>query len=170
MRGPSGSGKSTLVRRLVEPLGAGLPIMKDGRQKPYYTIYLGRVVVLGHYEIKNGGVDTLKSISEAYDLAISLQKKYSVVMEGKCLSDGASNVMRARAAGHDVRALVLDTSVEKCIASVRERGHNIKPASIERVYLQVRRHALAFREAGIPTYEGNRDQCLEQAREWLSLS
>lgn len=175
IRGPSGAGKSTLVRRLVEPLPPPLYVHAHERKKrPQYGIYLlggpHKLIVLGHYLVGNGGIDTLSSLNEAYGLADRHAREGShVLMEGKCMSDGVPQVQYLRYKHYDVRALVLTTDVETCIASVRERGHNIKRESIEKVHAKVQRAADTFESLGITTYRGDRDECLRQARTWLGM-
>jgi hypothetical protein len=86
--------RARLVRRLVEPLPPPLYVYANDRKKrPQYGIYpLGgphKLIVLGHYLIGNGGIDTLDNLHEAYGLADRHAREGShVLMEGKCMSDG----------------------------------------------------------------------------------
>lgn len=143
------------------------PVHQHGRQKPLY--YRGEsVVLLGHYEIANGGVDTLKTLDEAYDIARMWSHTHHVVMEGKCMSDGSRYVMDMVKIEHrDVRVLFLDTSVDQCIESVRTRGHSIADRSIRRTYAKVQRDFENMQTHGINCVRLSRNEAVTTLTNWL---
>lgn len=96
--------------------------------------------VPGHYEIANGGVDTLDSLARAYDLVGTYDTRgFHVVYEGKNATDTPT---RVASLGNDrVIVVVLDVALDLCVESVRLRGHGISIHQIERVWNRVRREA-----------------------------
>ena len=176
LRGTSGSGKSTLVRKITALCeGGGVPHHVDGRRKAYYTTHdrpdNKTLAVIGHYEIHNGGVDTLKTIDEAYTLARKLDHDgCDVLMEGKCMSDGQKWALETWRDGFDFRVAHLNTPVRLCVSGVRERGHSIAEHSIQRTYDKVARDVAEFQEAGMPhVASGSRADIYAKVREWLGL-
>jgi ABC-type dipeptide/oligopeptide/nickel transport system ATPase component len=176
LRGASGSGKSTLVRAVMECYPRSRLRYKEGRKKPYYAI-LGRpettnLVIPGHYDIANGGVDTLKTLDEAYDIArwADSTMKYHVLMEGKCMSDGTAHVARLQHEKRDIRVVHINTSYDECFSSVRARGHQIAGPSILKTFRKIETNMETFRCMNIQIFSGNRDECLQQVRAWLGLS
>lgn len=176
LRGASGSGKSTLARTIFMQYQRHRMRYEEGRKKPYYVIH-GRdgttnLVVPGHYEIDNGGVDTLRSLDAAYDIArwADTAMRYNVLMEGKCMSDGTTHVARLQHEKRDVRVVHVATQFSECVASVRARGHRIADATIAKTILKVQTNMETFKCMKIPTFSGSRDECLRQVQTWLGLS
>lgn len=172
LRGTSGSGKSTLVRAVIGRYGRHRPVYEGERKRPMYEIHGrnpdGKVLVTpGHYLIGNGGIDTLKSLDDAYRIARWADScGHDVLMEGKNMSDGATRVDALHAEKRDVRVVFLDVPVEECVASVRARGHSISEASIIKTDAKVRR---AMEKFTCRTFQGDRAQCLRVVLEWLGL-
>lgn len=174
LRGTSGSGKSTLVRRITALYdGGGLPVYVDGRRRAYFTVHAraGRsLVVPGHYDIANGGIDTLGSLDEAYEIARQADSEgKDVLMEGKNMSDGPPHALNLwRLEGRDVRVVHILEPVAQCVASVRRRGHSISEETIQRTHEKCLRDVATFRCHGMPHVEqGPREQCFETVRRWL---
>ena len=173
LRGTSGSGKSHLVRDVVARYGRTRLVYRPGRKRPYYSIH-GRspsgncLIVPGHYEIANGGVDTLDSLDLAYAIARwGGRCRHDVLMEGKNMSDGTYQLEHMVSEELDCRVVHLDVEIELCISSVRERGHRISEASIRKTDAKVRRDMGRFT---CRTFSGDRAQCLATVLEWLGLS
>lgn len=176
IRGPSGSGKSTLVRTITECYDAAQQHFIVGRKKPLFMSYLKlslakKLVVPGHYEIANGGVDTLPSLDAAYSLAREHDNKMTdVMMEGKCMSDGTTHIARVQHEKRSTIAIVhLDTSIEECLASVQRRGHNIALRSIQKTHSKVLTNVSIFRDMGLHVFSGNREACALHIKELLGL-
>ena len=173
LRGTSGSGKSHLVRSVTSRYERHREWHKDGRLKPYYVTHgrsaTGRVLVVpGHYEIANGGIDTIKTLDEAYSIVRwAARQDFDVLMEGKNMSDGVGHIHGLMCEKFDCRVVHLDVPVEQCIESVRERGHNIAEHSIRKTDAKVRRDMEKFT---CKTFSGNREMCLSRVLEWLGLS
>jgi len=170
LRGTSGCGKSMLVRTIIDMYEMHRDHYTEGRKKPFYTEHgrnpKGKVVVTpGHYQIANGGMDTLKKLDDGYRIARwAALMKHDVLMEGKNMSDGASRANALLDEGFDIRLVFINEPLEKCIASVRKRGHTIDEKSIEKTLKKVRR---VMTEFDGKMYTGNRKQCLEVVKEWL---
>lgn len=176
LRGTSGSGKSTLVRKITALYGeGGLPIHVDGRRKAYYTIhgraYAGRALIVpGHYDIANGGIDTLETLDEAYQIAREADAEgRDVLMEGKNMSDGPPHALNLwRLERRDVRVVHILEPVWKCVQSVRKRGHSISEVTIQRTNDKCLRDVQTFRCHGMPhVFQGPREACFETVRSWL---
>jgi thymidylate kinase len=168
LRGTNGAGKSTIVRRIMDDFRSREEINVPNRRKPLGYILDKRVFVPGHYEIANGGVDTLNDIDSAYDLIRTyFQAGLSVLYEGKNMSDGVS---RLRFFPPDqVVIIVVDTPVMSCIRSVRERGHNIRVETIEKLAKKVDADALKFTDAGYSVHKLDRARALAKVRETLGI-
>jgi hypothetical protein len=154
-----------MVRQITALYEKHRDVYTEGKMKPLYSIHgrnvAGRCLVTpGHYLIANGGVDTLATLEEAYRIARWASKQdHDVLMEGKNMSDGVKHVNELVADGFDVRVVVINTDVPLAIKSVRERGHKIAEASIERTYHKVMRDATGFH---CETLIGDRMSCLDQ--------
>lgn len=176
LRGASGSGKSTLARTIFMQYQRHRLRYEEGRKKPYYVIHgrdgVTNLVVPGHYEIDNGGVDTLRSLDAAYNIArwADTAMRYHVLMEGKCMSDGTTHVTALKLEKRDVRVVQLNVPISVCEASVQKRGHKIAQASIIKTSRKVAANMETFRCMNIPTFSGSRDECLSQVQTWLGLS
>jgi predicted kinase len=179
LRGTSGAGKSHLARSIFEQYQTHREIGAEGRHRPLYTLHgrllpdgIGRrtLMVPGHYLIANGGIDTLSTLDEAYGLARWANGLgHDVLMEGKCMSDGAARIVERARAGADARVVHINTPLEECVASVRARGHMISPQSIEKTYRKVERDIEAILAAGLRVFVGDRAQCKREIEGWLGL-
>ena len=174
LRGASGSGKSTLVRRITAQYDSDhSPVFVDGRRKAYYTVHRKagrRLVVPGHYEIANGGVDTLDSLDAAYDIARAADDDdVDVLMEGKCMSDGTRHALAMQREKRDFRVVHIDVSLRTCVRSVRGRGHSIAEHSIERTHDKILRNVADFRAFGFVVCQGDRGVCQQTVERWLGL-
>lgn len=147
IRGTNGSGKSTIVHRLLEEYGTYEQVWSDNpnRRRPDALILISPwykdVVVIGHYKIQNGGMDTLKDLDYCYNLALKYHLLgYDVIMEGKNMSDSVDNL--SIFSPKDVCAIFLNTPLDVCIASVRDRGHNIQEKTIVSIFRKMNNQRL----------------------------
>lgn len=148
--GANGAGKSTIVHTILRQWKGALPCYVSGRKRPlYYVCSRGAgippLVVLGHYEIANGGCDTIGSVREIKELIRKVRSTIDcdILMEGKTGREPSLVEFKDMA----VRPVLLNVSLEKCIASVRERGHKIA----DHVVASAHEHALRLSA----TYEAN---------------
>lgn len=178
LRGTSGSGKSTLVRKITALYASGgTPHFVAGRRKAYYTIHardnpLGRALVVpGHYEIANGGIDTLDTLDEAYDIARRADSDgHDVLMEGKNMSDGPPHALNLYRERRDIRIVHVCETINKCVRSVAKRGHNITISTIERTHDKCLRDITTFRCIGLPhVRQEGREECFKIVKYWLAL-
>lgn len=176
VRGASGSGKTHLVRQVMREYDGPRTTItypaEERRRRPMGCV-LGatpgpRLFVPGHYEIVNGGVDTLPTLDYAYRLIREHHELgFSVLYEGKNMSDGWQRVTEMHASGLPVRVVLLTTPLSECVASVRARGHQISEKSIQRVYDKCLRDAEHMRARGVPCFRLSRERALSTVRGWL---
>ncbi len=167
LRGTNGAGKSTIVRTLMKDYPERHEIRMIGRRKPigYRLSHPGLkdVFVPGHYEIANGGIDTLRDLEEAYDMIEEYDKiGCHVIYEGKNTSDGTARIRRFTK--EQVIVVVITHPVEACIASVRARGHSIREETIHRVSRKVLNDAGELAHEGFSVFRLNRQDALEKCR------
>lgn len=169
LRGTNGAGKSTIIRTLMKDFSDRVEIRYPGRRKPVgYQLSHGnvRLFVPGHYEIANGGIDTLSNIDEAYEMIINADKTgWNVIYEGKNLSDGVSRFQSLPT--NDKLVIVLTHPVELCIHSVRERGHRIREETIRNIYEKTIRDVREFEKLGISVFNASREEALDLCRRML---
>lgn len=184
IRGASGSGKSTLARKIMDSYGFGdkQPVYDKGRRKPLgYIVYDQRrphvrdLFVLGHYEIANGGMDTVDLDAAYAHIAAYAKAGYHVLYEGKTLRDTARNVVQLDRK-HEVRVIVLNTSVDECVRRIRQRKspsgkfHDIAPRSVEAMAKKVARDAVTMEASGVRVYSNvSLDEALPLALQELGL-
>lgn len=176
LRGASGSGKSTLTRRITAMYDSDHePIYVDGRRRAYYTVHrrsAGRsLLVPGHYDIANGGMDTLDDLDEIYGMALNADSDgHDVLMEGKCMTDGRRHALRLHEQlRSDFRVVHIDLPLRSCVGAVRQRGHHIAEHSIARTREKILRDVGHLRACGVSVFQGNRAECLETVKRYLGL-
>jgi predicted kinase len=178
LRGTNGAGKSTLVRAVVACYAQHAdPLTAPGRRKPLGQIWTrtagpgAGLFVPGHYEIANGGVDTLRDLEEAYDLIRRYATRgHDVLYEGKNLSDGPTRLLELKREGYDCCAVLLNVPLGTCVSSVRARGHSISEKTIERLWHKSHRDCDALEHEGVPVHAFNfREQALDCVHRLLGL-
>lgn len=169
--GTSGAGKSTIVHQLMRARDVDRSVVRRvGRRHPVgYLLHRGQapsLYVMGHYEIANGGVDTLDDhLDEIYDDAARWHESgSSVLMEGKNMSDGARRTIELSRRGLPITVVALTTPVDECVRGVRERGHRIAERSIVKTALKVARACAQMRDAGVPVIECSRARAADEVR------
>lgn len=180
LRGTNGAGKSTIVRKIMDMYAKRVPVMQEGRRKPLGYVcsgfryqrrgskHLGSLFVPGHYEIANGGVDTLTSLDEAYTMIKrNANAGNHVLYEGKNMTDGPLRLIDLKKQGYDTRAVLISYPLEDCVAAVRARGHSIREKSIEQLYRKSFANALVLEEAGVRVCRLTRDEVLDRVKYWL---
>jgi len=177
LRGTSGSGKSHVVHQILRSYESVITIEypneegRKSRPRGYVCRRPGQkapLFVPGHYEIANGGLDTLPSLDYAYDLILKHHELgMSVLYEGKNMSDGWGRVVEMKRSGLSVKVILLSTPLRECVASVRARGHQIAETSIRKVYEKCKRDAQKMAAHGLACHQMTREQTLRQVRQWL---
>lgn len=149
------------------------PMMACGRRKPWgYRLYKSgrprQLFIPGHYEIANGGIDTLSNLDEAYDLICAFHGDgYDVLYEGKNMSDGVTRVLD-RIPPHIITIIHVAHPVDDCIASVRQRGHSIQEKTIHSIRRKVENSMQEFHLRGYNTHTLQRGAALDMVRSLLS--
>jgi hypothetical protein len=108
----------------------GSPLYRPGRSRPLgyrfrHPERSSTLVVLGHYERKSGGCDTIREsdggLSEVFSLADrAASAGESIVMEGLRLSSEYIQ-SHALACRHELHVLLLTTSAEQCSRNLIRR-------------------------------------------------
>lgn len=134
LRGTNGAGKSTIVRSVLS-LFCAQPLTKPGRRRPLGYVCPGPtpLFIPGHYEIQNGGIDTIRSLSEVVDLVQEFHGKgMNVLCEGKNAQD-KTLTRHFELLRIPLVFIWVHHPVEECIRSVRERGHRIAEKTIRQI-------------------------------------
>jgi len=180
IRGTNGAGKSTLVKKIMDDViytgGIVTPISypaEENKRKPMgyicnNTSKINSFFVIGHYEIANGGIDTVPSLAYAYELALGHHELgMHVIMEGKNFTEPLTWILEQHQNKLDIRVVLIDTPFSKCVESVRARGHKIKEETIAMLHAKSQVQFNVFKEAGIRAFKGTRRQCLSEVQSWL---
>jgi len=186
VRGTNGSGKTTIVRTILGdhanveilfyPLSFEKRWSKKREEKPLGYICTGhdgrKLFVVGHYEQRmtvNGGIDTIPlQLQDIYDLIETHHSiGQNILYEGKNFSESIGQLMEWHQNGIDARAVFINHPVEACIASVRQRGHNIDEQTIYQLHDKSEHEAAQLAAAGIRSAAASRAEALDLIREWL---
>lgn len=182
IRGTNGAGKSTLVRKVMDDCVRDGGIVatirypaKENKRKPMGYVCFNPerkaipFFIIGHYEIPNGGIDTMPSLKYAYELALGHHELgMHILMEGKNFTEPLTWFLEQHQRKMDIRVVLIDIPLSECVAAVRERGHTIKEETITTLHAKSRMQFDAFKEAGIRAFKGSRQQCLDEVQSWLS--
>lgn len=181
IRGTSGAGKTVLARALLHDetgqFRQARPVYAEGRRRPMYylrdrvdlDVGLKGLAILGSYESPTGGCDTISGNDIPFDLCRQLGGDYHVFFEGLLMSAEQHRTARLHEDGHDVRLFYLDTSLDTCLDSVRQRradrGNDspLNPKTTSSRHRAIRTHPDRFRGKGLNVAVGSRDAALQ----WL---
>jgi hypothetical protein len=176
LRGTSGAGKSWIVHQIIAQCTVTkIAYPTEGKRRPMGLLLAlpGRAIsifVPGHYDIANGGVDTLSDLSTAYKLIEEHAKLgLHVLYEGKNMSDGSGRLLTLVRAGMKCHVLHLSTSLDECVRRVRSRGHAIASSSIKKTRDKIQRDCDKFVRAGVCVDLARSGAALRLVREWLEL-
>lgn len=135
---------------------------KIGRRRP--AGYADDTLMIpGHYEIAIGGIDTFRTLDDAWDVVNHIFLDRHVLCEGKAQNNDFEHVIHA-GKSRGLIVLNLTTPPATCLASVRSRGHNISAEIIERTYYKCQRDMQRFVEAGVEVHNVTRDELLPMVR------
>lgn len=146
LRGTNGAGKSTIVREVMNDYERRETHERPDRRRPLGYWLTGHglhsLYVPGHYEIANGGIDTLRSLEELRELATdACSRGFAVLFEGKNMQDKTVTTLATQLLDAEYLNFVhIDHPVDECIFSVRRRGHSISESTIRSIDRRVRRN------------------------------
>jgi hypothetical protein len=180
LRGTNGAGKSTIVRAIMEhyPEIIRLQYPKEMGKKLKPTGYIcsgnngtKKLFIPGHYEIPNGGIDTLPSLEYAYKLILKHHEfGADVLAEGKNMSDGVQRIVAMHSKKLDVKVVFIDHPVQACIDAVRERGHSISISTIIKLADKCEKEYRTLTKIGVPCLALSREEAFDQIKEWLGVN
>lgn len=153
--GGHGSGKSTAVRALMSEHDLS-PVHADGRRHPLGYVD-DTLFVVGHYEIPNGGADTVRPLEVLEKLVREQARRRHVVFEGVGQA-GFAKVVYRLARRLDVTAILLTTSLARCCKSVRSRGHVLSADGVSRSWTRCRNAALELERGGVKVLRLSREE------------
>lgn len=162
--GGHGSGKSTAVRSLMRARGGMTPVVCPGRRRPLgYND--GTVFVLGHYDIPNGGSDTVRPMSRMMETMREWSRVSSLVVAEGVGQAGFPRELLRLSRLRRVEVILLSTDLETCAASVAARGHKLSREGVERAWRRSRRAAELLRDGGVDVLELSRRATAKRLRE-----
>lgn len=176
LRGTNGAGKSTIVRKIMNLYEFEHHVYEECRKKPLSTMlrrehtFPFELMIPGHYEIANGGVDTLPSLDKAYSLIEAAHEAgVHVLYEGKNMSDGPQRLIALHERGWPVTVVVIKIDTDKAVASVRKRGHGIKAETVAQLNVKMQKQIATFGKAGVPVFHLSRTAALKKVKELLGV-
>lgn len=155
-RGSGGAGKSEFARRIMALYGwsgrdgtSGTvePVYRKGRLRPVsYRLRHpagGRpLAVIGHYEARSGGCDTIGDLNEIFDVvADNAAAGCDVLFEGLLVSSEVARTVRL-ASAFDLHVLCLDTPFEESVHNFirrRRARRDIRASIAANAAIQYRR-------------------------------
>lgn len=180
IRGCNGSGKSTPLLQMKEadPNMYEVSVNSDGRNPKLTVFPKFKVVALGHYHAKCGGMDTLKNNEETRQalfraLDDPFFQEYDIIAEGVISSTVYSTYtelfqeLEQRYEGLNVLIINISTPLDICLKRIQSRNGG-KPIKEEQVYAKrngVLRNHNKFKEDGL--YSVRYDNTLVLEREAL---
>lgn len=185
IRGTSGSGKSTIVRNILElfPKEKVKPVMRVGRKRPiaYRCKSDPDLAIIGHYETKCGGCDTISIPGQSYPMIFELiqrnaQMGRNVLFEGLLISGDVK--WSSQLSKMDFRIIELSTSLEECLDSINTRRElrlgekytPVNPDNTQAKYALISRgNAKLNKEFGIPVEVLSREAAFARVRELLNV-
>lgn len=172
LRGTNGAGKSTIVRNIMKDYSSTQEFWLPNKRKPagYFCMNLETrcLFIAGHYEIANGGIDTL-DLKQAYKLILTMHEfGCDILYEGQNLGDRISRVIDMHRAKLDIRVIFIDYPLDKCITAVNRRGHTIKDTTIKTIYKKCLGQQTQLSIAGVQYLKLPRAAAQKQIQEWLN--
>jgi hypothetical protein len=170
--GGNGAGKSYIVHQVI----ALYPHLTYGGDRTCFQLEgnrdgLQNVFVPGHYRIANGGLDTVPS-GDRLGLMRELMEHHvdtgwHVLYEVSSQKEGSEWMLEQHEAGHKCRPILLTTSDDERVASVRKRGHNIREDLIRASGRKAEKLTRELCEGGVPIAVLDRDAALACVLEHL---
>lgn len=183
IRGTSGSGKSTIVKQILGFSETVKPVMRTGRKQPiaYRIGFDPEIAIIGHYETKCGGCDTISTPGQSYPIIFDLirhnaEAGRNVLFEGLLISGDVK--WSSQLVDLDFRIIELTTSLEQCLESVNTRrmarlGDKFTPLNPLNT---VTKHKLIQRsceklekEFKIQVARLDREAAMDKVMEWLNV-
>lgn len=172
VRGALGSGKSTLVRTIVQDRDMR-PVYDEGsrRRVPVGMIDgSGLLFVAGHYSRPTmGGMDSFRTLDQAWREVRSRLGTSDVLCEGKCQSRDEMKLIELSRHTRVV-CVTLSTPSDDCVLSVRGRAtaNAIREELIRASWRKAMRDHDVLARNGIECYLLDRTNAIARVRELIS--
>lgn len=167
LRGTNGAGKSTIVRTIMSEYRDRVTMSTPGRRRPIGYLCsnpddTNTLFIPGHYEIANGGIDTLRDLDEAYSMMWdAYDAGHDVLYEGKNMQDGTVTARAIKLFATDQIAFVhVNHPVDACIQAVRDRGHSIAEKTIRSIATRIERVSEELKSRGYRVFSCSREEAL----------
>jgi predicted ABC-type ATPase len=177
IRGTNGSGKTTIVRQIVgcheTVTTIQYPPERGNKRRPLGYLCARdtrRLFIPGHYEIANGGIDTIHDLEYAHKIILYHHSLGAdVLYEGMNFTDKIDWIIRMHEAKLDIRVAFINHPVEACIKSVRKRGHAIRKETIRKLHTQSLNECTKIQALKIPCINLSRQGTLDNIKMWLGI-
>ena len=185
IRGTSGSGKTFLVRAIMAEYATRDPVMVPWNKRPV-AYHLTRpthrpLIVLGSYENKCGGCDTLAHITNFTDYIFDMVKwghnfGADVVFEGLLMHSEVRRTAQLQADAFPIFVIALNTPLEVCLESInqrrRERDPDLPPVNPQNTadkWNAIPRSVIRLKGYNVPAEMLGREDAMMRIRQLLKL-
>ena len=147
VRGACGAGKSTLVKNVI-PKGAAEKMFLPERKKPVgYIMKKQNLFVPGHYEIQNGGLDTIGDLDLAHRLIDEFAAKdFNVLFEGMNQKRDYGWIHKNKG---KLVVVFLQPPLKACEKSFAAKGQSRSVDYVGQTWRKAKREITLFREMGV---------------------
>ena len=175
IRATNGAGKSYIVHKIMKQYDditeiAYLPIRNKKRPMGYICRRgTRRLFIPGHYEIDNGGIDTLDSLRFAYELILEHHALGAdVLYEGMNFSENLNFILDCHKVDLDIRVVFIRHPLSDCIKSVRKRGNAIKVETITALFEKSNKEFVKLRVNRVKCFALDRRESFCTINNWLT--
>jgi hypothetical protein len=164
VRGTCGSGKSRVVNAVRQGRPV-VPVFEMGRIRP--VGYTGdRLFIAGHYGCGKDGMDSFRTVDDAYDVIDRWGRHRNVLCEGKAQNRDAEYLL-GRQLSFKVIVIFLTTDLEEAIATVQSREHNcVTEDIVRRTYRKCQHDREMLLKGGVMMWSESRDDAIKLIEQW----
>lgn len=186
VRGTSGSGKSTVVREVMERTGDWVEVFTKGRKAPIaYAHSSEPILVLGQYNRKCGGGDTIGSARKIYNLLHNLNHylgvnhyvgedyaKHIVLLEGLLMSEDTKWTLTFPTSS--TKIVYLTTPIQECLRRINQRRAEagrmteVNPTKSSSRVEVINRSRIKLELAGVHCVRNSSDQAPGTIMTWIN--
>jgi hypothetical protein len=168
--GGNGAGKSHVVHRVIA-MYEHRTLARDQLLLEKGTDGLQNTFVPGHYNIVNGGLDTVPSGARLAEMRERMRRHaeagWHVLYEVSSQKEGSAWMLEMLRAGHACRHVLLSTSDDDRVLGVRGRGHGIREDLIRASGRRAERLTMELCIGGVPILVLSREAAFRRVLEHL---